>query len=275
MSKEDVERLHRLYDEWARGNLWALREIADPDIEWEWSDALASVSGGPRVYRGLEEVGAATLEWLAAWDAYWMTAEDFIEAGDELVGPMTLHARAADTDHVFERSAAAVWRLRDGRAVRVRFYDDAREALEAAGASQEPNAALVRRTYDAFNRWGANPRGEPLSSQDVESLLHPDIRFETYASSPEAGVYRGRDAVIAYNQRLFEQFESVRIEVEELFPAGDRVVVVSRQHAVPRAGDAAMVVPVVEAWAIRDGLLAERRTFPTRAEALEAVGWPE
>jgi ketosteroid isomerase-like protein len=275
MSAENVERLRRLYGEWAKGNLWALREIADPDIAWEWSEALASFSGGPRIYRGLEEIGAATLEWLAAWDEYWMTAEEFIHAGDEIVVVMTLHARAANTDHVFERSAAAGWELRDGRAIRVRFYDDAREALEAARPSQEPNLALVRRAYEAFNRWGADPRGEPLSSQDVESLLHPDITFETYANSPEAGVYRGRDAVIAYNQRLFEQFESVRIEVEELVPAGNRVLVISRQHAVPRAGAAAMVVPVVETWAIRDGLLAERRTFPTRSEGLEAVGLPE
>jgi hypothetical protein len=31
-------------------------------------------------------------------------------------------------------------------------------------------------------------------------------------------------------------------------------------------------VQVVELWTIRDGLLAERQTLPTREEALEAVG---
>ena len=61
-------------------------------------------------------------------------------------------------------------------------------------------------------------------------------------------------------------------EPQELLPAGDRVVVISRQHAVPKAGQATMVVQVVEVWTIRDGLLAERRTFSTREEALEAVG---
>jgi hypothetical protein len=33
-----------------------------------------------------------------------------------------------------------------------------------------------------------------------------------------------------------------------------------------------MVVQVVEVWKIRDGLLAERRTFATRREARKAVG---
>ena len=85
---------------------------------------------------GLEEIGAATLEWLAAWDSYWMTAEDFIEAGNEIVVSMQLHARAAGTDRVTEQRATAVWTLRNGRAVRVRYYDDRADALEAAGLTE-------------------------------------------------------------------------------------------------------------------------------------------
>ena len=133
MPRENVEALRWLYGEWAKGNMWALRDIAYPDIEWEWSEGMASLYGGPRVYRGLEEIGAATLEWLAAWDSYWMTAEDFIEAGDEVVVFMRLHARSADSDSVIENRIAAVWAMRDGRAVRVRYYEDREEALEAVG----------------------------------------------------------------------------------------------------------------------------------------------
>ena len=137
--------------------------------------------------------------------------------------------------------------------------------------SQE-NVDLVRRAYDSFNQWAAHPERRPLGDT---SLLHPEVEFHTYATSPEAGVYRGPDAVIEYNQRLFEQFESVRIEVQELVPAGDRVLVTSRQHAVPRGGQTAMVVDVVEVWTIRDGLLALRQSFATRGEALEAAGLAE
>ena len=35
-----------------------------------------------------------------------------------------------------------------------------------------------------------------------------------------------------------------------------------------------IVQQVVELWTIRDGLLAERRSFPTRADALDAAGLP-
>jgi ketosteroid isomerase-like protein len=136
MSQENVEALRRLYGESAKGDLWALRELADPNIEWEWSARMASIVGGPRVYRGLDEVGATTLEWIEFWDFYWMTAEDFIEADDEIVVPMLLHARTASTDSVLEQRITAVWTFRNGRAVRVRYYDDRAEALEAAGLSE-------------------------------------------------------------------------------------------------------------------------------------------
>jgi ketosteroid isomerase-like protein len=136
MSQENVERLRWLYGEWAQGNLWALRDFADPNIEWEWSEGLASLYGGPRIYRGLEEIGAATLEWLAALDSYWMTADDFIDAGDEVVVFMRLHAQPGGIDSVVEQRTTAVGALRNAKAVRVRYYDDRAAALEAVGLSE-------------------------------------------------------------------------------------------------------------------------------------------
>src|SRR5215218_5737739 len=132
---------------------------------------------------------------------------------------------------------------------------------------------VERRVYESFNRWGVHLRGE--RNPEIPPLLHPELEFHTYASPPEAGVYRGREAVIEYHERVFGEFESVRIELEELLSAGDRVAVISRQHTVPRGSEAEIVQQVVEVLTIRDGLLAERRTFSTRAEALEAVGLSE
>jgi ketosteroid isomerase-like protein len=125
------------------------------------------------------------------------------------------------------------------------------------------NVEIVRRTYEATNQGDYDT---------AESYIHPEIEFHTYARSPEAGVYRGKQAVREYNQSLFQQFESIRFEVEELVDAGDRVVVVTTQHAVPKGGQLEMDVHVAEVWTIRDGLLAERRSYSTRNEALEAAG---
>jgi ketosteroid isomerase-like protein len=104
----------------------------------------------------------------------------------------------------------------------------------------------------------------------------PEIVFHTHASAPEAGIYRGREAVIAYHERVFGQFESVRVELEELLSAADdRVMIISRQHTVPRGTDAEIVRRVVEIWTIRGRLFAERHSYSTRNEALEAAGLRE
>ena len=131
--------------------------------------------------------------------------------------------------------------------------------------SQE-NVEIVRRVYDAVNRG---------DYETVETYLHPEIEFHTYARSPEAGVYRGKQSVREYNENLFAQFESIRFEVEQLVDAGDRVVIVTTQHAVPRGSGQEMNVHLAEVWTVRDGLLAERRSFTSRAEALEAAGLSE
>ena len=138
--------------------------------------------------------------------------------------------------------------------------------------SQE-NVEIVRRLYEFANQWGLHPGGD--RNPGIAPLLHPEVEFHTTASAPEAGVYRGREAMFKYHKRVFEQFESVRIEVEELVPAGARVVVVSRQHTVPRGSEAEIVQRVFEVWTVRDGLLSERQTFATRTEALEAIGLRE
>jgi ketosteroid isomerase-like protein len=138
--------------------------------------------------------------------------------------------------------------------------------------SQE-NVEIVRRAYQAFNRWGVHPWGE--RNPEIPPLLHPEVEFHTYARAPEAGVYRGREAVVQYHERVFGQFESVRIELEELLSAGERVVIISRQHTIPKGTDAEIVQRVVEVWTIRDGLLGERNAYSTRAEALEAAGLRE
>jgi hypothetical protein len=57
--------------------------------------------------------------------------------------------------------------------------------------------------------------------------------------------------------------------------AGDQVVAVTTRHSVPKRGQQEMTVHIVEVYTIRDGLLAERRRYSTRAEALEAAGLRE
>ena len=129
----------------------------------------------------------------------------------------------------------------------------------------EENVELVRRTYEAVNSG---------DSDAVVSYFHPEIEFHAYPRSP-GGVYHGRQAVREYIESVWEHLESVRVEVDELLDAGDQVVVVTTQHPVPKRGQREMTAHLAEVYTVRDGLLAERRPYSTRNEALEAAGLSE
>ena len=144
---------------------------------------------------------------------------------------------------------------------------------DTARAMAQETVEIARRLFEAFNRWGVNPRG--ARSPEITPLLHPEIQFHTYARAPEAGVYRGREAVIAYHERVFGEFENIRVELDELLPAGDRVVIDCRQYTAPRGSEVEIVERVVQVFTIRDGMVAERKPFATRAEALKAAGLSE
>jgi ketosteroid isomerase-like protein len=129
----------------------------------------------------------------------------------------------------------------------------------------EENVELVRRIYEAANNG---------DSEAVVSYYHPEIEFHAYPQSP-GRVHLGKQAVREYLQNVWEHYERFRFEVEELLDAGDQVVAVVTQQSVPKRGQHEMTVHIVEVFAIRDGLLAERRRYSTRDEALEAAGLSE
>src|SRR5258705_11546347 len=129
----------------------------------------------------------------------------------------------------------------------------------------EENVELVRRTYEAVNNG---------DSDAVVLYFHPEIEFHAYPRSPER-VYHGKQAVREYIENVWEQLQRVRVEVDELLDAGDQVVVVTTHHPVPKRGQQEMTAHLAEVYTIRDGLLAERRPYTTRNEALEAAGVSE
>jgi len=134
----------------------------------------------------------------------------------------------------------------------------------------EENVELVRRTYEA-----AYEAGSQADWDAVVSYFHPEIEFHAYPRSPEVGVYHGKQALREYLENAWEGYERGRIEVEELLDTGDQVVAVITLHAVPKRGQNEITVHIVEVFTIRDGLLAERRPYSTRNEALEAAGLSE
>ena len=91
-------------------------------------------------YRGVEGMVEGWRDWLAAWASYRMVADDFIDAGDEVVVFARISGRTARDGVLVEHSPTAIWSIRDGKVVAIRLYLKREEALEAAGLSDQGQA---------------------------------------------------------------------------------------------------------------------------------------
>ena len=90
-------------------------------------------------------------------------------------------------------------------------------------------------------------------------------------SQEDIEVVRGLDAMRAYIQDWFDHFEDLRLEPEELFDAGDRVVAVQRLAGRARRSGIETELRYAVVYVVKDGKIVSGREYLTRAEALEAA----
>jgi ketosteroid isomerase-like protein len=142
--------------------------------------------------------------------------------------------------------------------------EDAIDALRRALA----NAAQVRdpagRTIDALDE---ATMAVVFDYFDPEIEMHEDPRF------PEAGVYRGRDAVESYFEEFRQSFAEFIYEVEDFIDlGGERVLVLLRLRT--RGKGSGAVVEAQPGWiyTIRNGKAVKIEAYLNRDEALAAAG---
>src|SRR5918994_2555195 len=83
--------------------------------------------------------------------------------------------------------------------------------------SQE-NVAIVRRIYGSW---------VPGSSPAESNLLHPDIEWVNPSYALEPGTQAGIEAFASITEGLDDTITALRMDVERLIDAGDRVVVIA------------------------------------------------
>src|SRR4051794_28619472 len=71
--QEQVEALKAVYGEWGKGNFWT-PEIFAPDVEIIWAAEMPDQTTA----HGLAEVSTSMRDWLAPWENYRWTADEFI-----------------------------------------------------------------------------------------------------------------------------------------------------------------------------------------------------
>jgi ketosteroid isomerase-like protein len=131
MSQENVEAFRRGLEAGNRGDIDGLLEALDPQIEWH-SALHAFLAGETTVYRGHDGVREMLGDLYEAFDEIHVEISDVHDFGDRVVaiGRTRAHGGASGAD--VETPIAYLTEFRDGRAISIRGYFDAREALDAA-----------------------------------------------------------------------------------------------------------------------------------------------
>jgi ketosteroid isomerase-like protein len=130
MSEQNVEIVRRMMDARNRGEIDVVMTFAASDIEFDLSASPGTFAG---VYTGHEALLRLWAAWSEVFSEMIWEAEEFIDAGDAVVVPVTFHARGRESGAETVTRAVHVYWLRDGQVVRYRQLHSRAAAFEAAG----------------------------------------------------------------------------------------------------------------------------------------------
>ena len=126
------------------------------------------------------------------------------------------------------------------------------------------NVELMQAMLTAYNERGVEAM-LPYIDPEFEVTVPPSL-------SVEPDTYRGHDGMRHYFESFADVMDEVRFEAEAFFDAGDKVVAETRLVTRGRETGLQVEQTVVQVWTVRGGRAVRAEVYPTRAEALRAVG---
>jgi ketosteroid isomerase-like protein len=130
----------------------------------------------------------------------------------------------------------------------------------------QENVEIVRRAFEALEQGGVGALLE-FCSAEIEYRVRRDL--------PDARTYHGHDGVRALAAEWQRVFEDFRLEPVELIDAGDSVVAMMRISGRGMTSGVETGNPYAGVSEVRNGKIWRISDYPTREEALEAVGLSE
>ena len=131
MSRENVEVVRRSIASANAGDWESVFRDAGPNHELDFSRSQGLFGG---VYRG-EEARRVLIDSTDGWQSVRFEPHEFIEVGEHVVVPWTMHFVGRDGIEVQARNTWT-FTIRDGMMVRMCLYQDKQEALKAVGLSE-------------------------------------------------------------------------------------------------------------------------------------------
>jgi ketosteroid isomerase-like protein len=133
VSQKNHEVITRMYSAWNSGDMDALSDVFDPEVEVRpaFSTFLAST-----VYRGHDGVAAWYADTFEPWAEMTAEPQRFVGAGERTVVVVGLNARVSGGKVDLEGEIAHVVTFRDAKIVKLDGYDQPEAALSAVGLEQ-------------------------------------------------------------------------------------------------------------------------------------------
>jgi ketosteroid isomerase-like protein len=134
MSRDDVETLRQGYEAFARGDVEAVLERLDRDVDWR--PAIAPILGVETV-RGRDAVrDFLTRDLFDGFDEFRAEPLAYEDLGDAVLVTVRYVGRGESSGLEIDQTFSTLYRLRDGKTVSMRDYSTRSEAVEAAGLSE-------------------------------------------------------------------------------------------------------------------------------------------
>jgi len=135
MSRENVETFQRAARAYNEGDLDAVLEAFDPEVEWH-AVFQVMLGGAATVCRGHEEVRAYFQELAEDFVELRLTMDEFRNLGERLVVVGRFGGRGRASGAEIHSPIVLVADFKAGRIFRMRDYLDTGKGLEAAGLTE-------------------------------------------------------------------------------------------------------------------------------------------
>jgi ketosteroid isomerase-like protein len=130
MSQQNVEILKRRFEHF----------MATGELPWDLFDQEVEVydhdTPDQGDYQGHEGVTRWLEDWGAAWAEWSIKPDEFIDAGDSVVIFIRMDTKGRESGIEVQRQDALVYEIREGMIIRIDYYNDRKQALEAVGLAQ-------------------------------------------------------------------------------------------------------------------------------------------
>ena len=100
----------------------------------EWVNPHDAVEPGTR--RGADEFNRAIASVFATWDDVQFDTDRVIDNGEQVIALGSLHGHLHASGMGVSAEHGQIWTFRDGRVVRMQWFNTHRETLEAAGQAE-------------------------------------------------------------------------------------------------------------------------------------------